>query len=216
LAPALAQEFRATLTGRVGDPSDSPIAGAAIIVTNLGTNAINTAKTNSQGNYTVLFLRPGTYSVRVETPGFRIAQRGPLELSVNQTTTLNFRLELGALNQEVTVTTDNLILEQGTADRGGVIDEQSVREYPLNGRNPFMLAMLVPGVDFNGNLTYQRPFDNGAIADWNIGGGGNRNAEFLLDGAPNNSQAGGNNIAYVPPVDSVQEVTLQVNSYDAQ
>ena len=215
LAAVAAQEFRATLTGRVADPTDAPIANALVTITNRGTNAVNNAKTDSQGNYTVPFLQPGTYSVLVQAAGFRKALRESLELSVNQTATQNFKLELGTITQEVTVTAEAPILEQGTGDRGGVIDEQSVKEYPLNGRNPYMLAMLVAGVDFNGNLTYQRPFDNGAISEWGINGS-NRNTEFLLDGAPNNSQAGGNNVAYVPPVDSVQEFKIQTNSYDAQ
>ena len=89
-------------------------------------------------------------------------------------------------------------------------------ELPLNGRNPFMLAKIVAGVNFNGTVIYQRPFDNGAIAQWTINGGLYESNEFLLDGAPNNAQAGTNNIAYVPPVDAVQEFKIQTNSYDAQ
>ena len=69
-----------------------------------------------------------------------------------------------------------------------------------------------PAVNYNGSLAYQRPFDNGAIADFSISGGTNRSNEFLMDGVPNNAQAGGNNIAYVPPVDSVQEFKIQTNS----
>ncbi len=214
--PAIAQEFRATLTGRVADPGDAHISGAAVEVKNTGTNAVVSTKTDAQGNYSAPFLTPGTYAVSVEAPGFKKSVRSGFVLNVNQTATLNFRLELGAVTQEVTVTAEAPMLDQSTADRGGVIDDESVQEYPLNGRNPFMLSMLVAGVDFNGNLTYQRPFDNGAIADWSINGSGNRNNEFLLDGAPNNAQAGGNNLAYVPPVDSVQEFKIQTNSYDAQ
>src|SRR2546429_233418 len=86
----------------------------------------------------------------------------------------------------------------------------------LNTRNPFMLSYLAPGITYNGPAIYQRPFDNGAIADWSINGGQNRNNEFLLDGAPNNSIQGGNNIAYVPSVDAVQEFKIVTNSYDAQ
>src|SRR4026209_1382920 len=97
-----------------------------------------------------------------------------------------------------------------------VIDNARVPRLPLNARNPFMLSMLTPGITYNGPAIYQRPFDNGAIADWSVNGGQNRNNEFLLDGAPNNSIQGGNNIAYVPPVDSVQEFKIVTNSYDAQ
>src|SRR5262249_60936968 len=73
-----------------------------------------------------------------------------------------------------------------------------------------------PGIRYNGPAIYQRPFDNGAIADWSINGGINRSNEFLLDGARNNPIQGGNNIAYVPPVDAVGEFKIITNSYDAQ
>ena len=78
------------------------------------------------------------------------------------------------------------------------------------------LAVLVAGVNYNAQAIYLRPFDNGALADWSMNGGQNRNNEFLLDGAPNNANQGGNNIAYVPPADAVQEFKIATNSYDAQ
>jgi hypothetical protein len=210
-----AQEFRATATGRVADPSDAPIAGAAITVKNEGTNITATSKTDARGNYTVPFLQPGSYSITVAAEGYKQVTRSGIALTVAQTTAIDFKLEIGAVTQEMTVRAEVPVLEQTNGDRGGLVDAESVAEYPLNGRNPFMLSMLVPGVDFNGELVYQRPFDNGAIARWNVNGS-NSNNEFLLDGAPNNAQAGGNNIAYVPPVDSVQEFKIQTNAYDAQ
>src|SRR5262245_21401202 len=137
--PVLGQEFRATLTGRVADPGDAPISAAAVVVKNTGANTVSTTRTNSQGNYSMPFLAPGTYSVTVEAQGFKRTVLDEATLNVNQTATLNFRLELGAITQEVTVTAEASTLDQGTADRGGVIDDESVREFPLNGRNPFML-----------------------------------------------------------------------------
>ena len=65
------------------------------------------------------------------------------------------------------------------------------------------LAALVAGVNYNAQAIYLRPFDNGALADFSMNGGANRNNEFLLDGAPNNANQGGNNIAYVPPAEAV-------------
>ena len=78
------------------------------------------------------------------------------------------------------------------------------------------LATLVAGVNYNAQAIYLRPFDNGALADWSMNGGQNRNNEFLLDGAPNNANQSGNNIAYVPPAEAVQEFKVSTNSYDAQ
>ena len=211
-----AQEFRATMTGRVTDTSGAVVPSVPVQVKNVGTNEIATTTTDSQGNYTVPFLRPGPYVVIVEVPGFKKFTREGLLLQVGQAATVNISLEVGAVTETVTVTAATPLLETAKADRGGVVDSDRVREIPLNARNPFMLSMMVAGVQYNGNAIYQRPFDNGAIAEWTINGSTSRSNEFLLDGVPNNAQAGGNNIALVPPVDAVEEFKIQTNSYDSQ
>jgi hypothetical protein len=216
LASAAAQEFRATITGRVTDPNGLVVPGATVTITNAETGEIAVGTTTTEGAYTVPFLRPGLYTVSAELPGFRKVSQPNVRLEVGQTSTVNFQLQLGELNEQVSVIAESPILEAAKADRGLVIDNDRVNELPLNARNPFMLSYLAPGITYNGPAIYQRPFDNGAIADWSINGGQNRNNEFLLDGAPNNSIQGGNNIAYVPPVDSVQEFKIVTNSYDAQ
>jgi Carboxypeptidase regulatory-like domain/TonB dependent receptor len=217
LLPAFGQEFRATVTGRVVDPSNAAIASATVIVRNPQTNEAVTVVTNSDGVYTVPFLNPGVYSISIEAPGFKKYIRDKQVLQVSQTATIDVTLELGATTETVTITADaTTLLEETKADRGNVIENRRIVELPLNARNPFMLSTLTPGITYNGPAIYQRPFDNGAIADWSINGGLNRSNEFLLDGAPNNSIQGGNNIAYVPPVDAVGEFKIVTNSYDAQ
>ncbi len=211
-----AQEFRATITGRVVDTSDAGIPAATISVRNIGTNETRAVTADAHGNYTAPFLPPGQYTMTVEAPGFARVTRSGLVLNVGQSATVNVTLEVGAITQEVTITAATPLLEASKADRGGVIDQQRVTELPLIFRNPFMLSQMVAGVVYVGTPIWQRPFDNGAIAEWGISGGRKRGTEFLLDGSPNNAQAGGNNIAYVPPVDSVQEFKLQTNIYDAQ
>src|SRR5258708_1992211 len=210
------QEFRATVTGRVVDPSNAGVPSAVVVIRNTGTNELATATTDGQGNYTIPFLKPGTYNLSAEAGGFKKVTQEKLTLNVGQTVAINLTLEVGAVTETLTVNAETPLLETANADRGLVIDAQRVREFPLNARNPFMLSLLTAGVNFNGNIIYQRPFDNGAIADWNINGSYDRNNEFLLDGAPNNGQAGNNNIALVPSVDAVQEFKIQTNSYDAQ
>ncbi len=212
----LAQEFRATITGRIVDASDAAVPGAKVAVRNVETNEVTSAATDTNGNYTAPFLRPGQYSITVEASGFNKVTRSGLVLNVGQAATVNIKLEVGAVVQEVTVTAATPLLELSKADRGGVIDRQRVHELPLIFRNPFMLGQVVAGVVYQGTPIWQRPFDNGAIAEWGISGGRRRNSEFLLDGSPNNAQAGTNNLAYVPPVDSVQEFKIHTNIYDAQ
>src|SRR5260370_26487569 len=87
---------------------------------------------------------------------------------------------------------------------------------PLNARNPYMLGAMMAGVAFNGAAIWQRPFDNGAIAQWSMNGGRDSSSEFFLDGAANEGQMGGNNVAYVPIVDAVQEFNVMANMYDSQ
>ena len=210
------QTAQATLTGRVLDSSNAAVPNATVEVVNTETSQIVRVLADATGTYAAPFLRPGIYSVSVEAPGFKKFSRSGLSLGVNQVMTVDVLLELGSITEQVTITAEAPLLETSNADRGGVIDTQRVHELPINGRNPFMLGRLVAGVSFSGQAVWERPFDNGAIASWHINGSPNRTNEFLLDGAPNNAQAGGNNIALVPPVDAVQEFKIQTNSYDAQ
>ncbi len=212
--PAWSQEFRATITGRITDNAGAVLPGVTVTATNSQTNEVASAATNSEGAYLLPFLKPGVYKVTAELEGFSKYEQDKVELEVGQARTINIELPVGARSETVTVVAE--AIEATKADRGLVIDNARVTELPLNARNPFMLSYLSPGITYNGPAIYQRPFDNGAIADWSINGGQNRNNEFLLDGAPNNSIQGGNNIAYVPPVDAVQEFKIVTNSYDAQ
>ena len=211
-----AQEFRATLTGRVLDSSGATVPNVNVAARNVETNEETTAITGSQGTYTIPLLRPGNYTLTAEAAGFKKYVREGLQLQVGQTAAVNISLEVGQVTESVNVTAEAPLLETTKADRGGVIDTQRIHELPINGRNPFLLGAMIAGVNFHGAAIWQRPFDNGAIADWTINGGQARGTEFLMDGAPNNAQMGGNNIAYVPPVDSVAEFKIQTNSYDSQ
>jgi hypothetical protein len=210
-----AQEFRATVTGHVTDPSGSAVPKVTVQITNTGTNEVTPGVTTGLGVYSLPFLRPGAYKLTAESPGFKKYVRDGIVLNVGDVIGVDIRMEVGQNTESITVSAEALALETESADHGLVIDQKRVMELPLNARNPFMLAMLAPGVNYSGNQIYQRPFDNGAQADWTVNGGLDRKNEFLLDGAPNNAQAGGNNIALIPPVDSVQEFKIQTNSFDA-
>jgi len=211
-----AQEFRATVKGRVLDSSQAALPGATVSVQNVETNELATTTTNEQGNYTVPFLRPGLYAVTVELAGFKKQTSSGLRLQVSEVAEINAQLEVGDVTEEVTVTSEGPLLETSNASRGTVIDAARIAELPLQSRSPMALATLVAGVNYNGAAIYLRPFDNGALADFSMNGGQNRNNEFLLDGAPNNANQGGNNIAFVPPAEAVQEFKVAINSYDAQ
>lgn len=216
LCPLRAQEFRAVLKGSITDPTGSVVPQAKVQVRQLQTNQENEVASDNQGHFTVPFLQPGDYEVSVTAAGFKTYHRTGLNLMVGQTASLDIRLEVGDLAETVRVTSEAPLLDSVKADRGMVIDNQRVTEMPLNGRNPIMISSMLPGVNYNGAAIYFRPFDNGAIATWSINGSGQPKTEYLMDGAPNNAQAGLNNIAAVPGVDAVAEFKIQTNSYDAQ
>ncbi len=213
---AAAQEFRATVRGQVIDSSKGALPGATVTLTNTATNETASAVTNADGSYSVPFLRPGSYTMSVELSGFQRYTRSGMVLQVNETATINVEMGVGGLTEQVSVTAESPLLETSNASRGTVIDSARIAEVPLQSRSPMALVVLVAGVNYNAEAIYLRPFDNGALAAWSMNGGQSSNNEFLLDGAPNNANQGGNNIAYVPPAAAVQEMKISTNSYDAQ
>ena len=203
-ALAIGQEFRASIGGHVLDNTGSSVPQAKVQAINLNTKEIYNAVTDSSGSYLIPLLRPGQYKVTVTAAGFKQFVRDDVTLVIGQAAGIDATLQVGEITQTVEVTGEAAMLETETANRAGLIDSRSVAELPLNsGRNPFMLGLTASGVTFRGASIWQRPFDNGAIAEWVVNGAMQRNNEFLLDGAPNNAQMGGNNIAYVPIVETV-------------
>lgn len=219
-----AQESRATLTGRVSDPAGAAVPNATVVIRNQQTNLETTVTTGDEGNYTVPALQPGRYTVSVEAQGFKRAESDQVELFTASTATFDVSLEIGSFGETVTVNTDAPLLEPDTASRGQVIENERISELPLVGRNPLNLATLAPGVTFNGNPQFNRPFDNGDNVNFSINGGLNRHNDFLLDGTPNNAATdanatrtvSSNNIAFVPSAEATEEFKIQTNSYDAQ
>jgi len=219
-----AQEFRATLTGHISDPGGAAVSGAQVTTTNLQTNEQKTATTSEEGNYTIPFLQPGRYNVTVEGQGFKKAASNIVELHTADKATFDVALEVGGVGETVNVNAEAPLLEPDTASRGQVIEQARISELPLIGRNPLNLATLSPGVTFNGNSAFQRPFDNGDNVNFSINGGLNRHNDFLLDGAPNNADTdanasrtnSSNNIAFVPSAEATEEFKIQTNAYDSQ
>ncbi|HZP05138.1 MAG TPA: carboxypeptidase-like regulatory domain-containing protein [Terracidiphilus sp.] len=219
-----AQETRATLSGRIQDPSGAAVPGAKVSVTNTATGVVTEVNSADDGNYTIPFLIPGNYTLTANANGFKTAQQTNVILHVGDKLAIDLSLPIGGTSEVVTVTDTAPLLETGSATRGELIDSVHVEKLPLVGRNPFMLAQLVPGVQFQGNPSFQRPFDNGDNANFSINGGLRQSNSFLIDGAPDDavSDVAGDrshanlNVAYIPSVDATQEFKIVNNFYDAQ
>jgi Carboxypeptidase regulatory-like domain len=211
-APAFGQDFRGAIIGRVIDSSSARLPGATVTATNTATNVASSTTTNGDGSYSILYLTPGTYTVAVELAGFKRVIREAIEVRIGDRLTLDFSLDLGRLEETVSVRAESPLLNLASASAGQVIDEKRISLMPLSDGNPFVLSRLVPGVAYTGDLKFSRPFDNGGTSSINADGstGGN---EFTLDGSPN--MANGRRVAFVPPAGAVQEFKVQTASFDA-
>jgi hypothetical protein len=213
----LAQEFRGSITGRIVDNSGAAVANANVTVTNAATNVSSSTTTNESGDYTALYLPPGSYTVTVEASGFKKSTRQNVELRVGDKLQIDLRLEVGNVSDTVNVTSDAPILETNSATAGQVIDRRRISELPLSDGNPFTLTRLATGIGYVGDLKFSRPFDNNGSSDF-ISNGLSRGGghEFTLDGIPNTDDNGSMRVAFVPPADAVQEFKVETASFDAQ
>src|SRR5204862_6464479 len=124
---------------------------------------------------------------RDEKSGFKTTTRNDIELRVADKVTVNLQMEVGQVTETVTVSGAAPLLEETTSSRGETIDNVRVTQLPLNGRNPVNFTNLTPGVIFNGNPQFTRPFDNGDNINFSINGGLQQTNNFLLDGQPDNA-----------------------------
>ncbi len=209
---ALSQESRATLLGRVTDPSGALILGAKVRATNVATNTTAVSETNVQGNYEIPYLLPALYQVEVEISGFKKAIRTDVELHVADRQVVDFKLELGAMAESVTVGGETQLLETATASSGTIMQSRQASELPVVGGNAFYLARLTPGVLSSAGRQAGNPMDTGAGTDIIVNGVRSGSSEITLDGVPNMAERDG----ALPPIqDLVQEFKIQTVTFDA-
>ncbi len=206
-----------SVDGAVKDPSGALLPGARITLTHRDTGQSRTAVTGDVGSYFVPLLNPGGYTVVAEKEGFR---KGVQEVVVEtgKKARADFALELGQLTESVAVTVQAPLIEASTASISRNIQQRSVQDLPLLGRNPLRLVQLSAGITWNNNTqgpqsTSSTLQDVSGSSYLSVNGSNNRVNEFLIDGIPNNIQDRAN---YLPPVDVVEEFTVQTNALDAE
>jgi Carboxypeptidase regulatory-like domain len=209
---ASAQDFRGAITGRILDSSNARLPGVTVTATNVATNVASSTTTNGEGDYSILFLNPGTYTVTAELSGFKKVSRPGIQVSIGDKLEVSLTLEVGRMEETVSVTAESPLLATTSGSTGQVIGEQAISMIPLSDGNPFALARLAPGMTYNGDLKFSRPFDNGGTSGIVTGGASGGN-EFSLDGSPN--MANGRRVAFVPPAGAVQEFKVETASFDA-
>jgi hypothetical protein len=211
-AVGAAQDFRGAITGRVTDASGARLPGATVTATNVATNVGSTTTTDNDGGYAILYLQPGSYKVTIELSGFKKLVRDGIEVRVGDRLTIDVGMEVGGVEETVSVRAEAPLLEMSSASAGQVIDEKRIALMPLSDGNPFVLSRFVPGVAYTGDLLFSRPFDNGGTSSITADGASGGN-EFTLDGSPN--MANGRRVAFVPPAGAVQEFKVETANFDA-
>ncbi len=214
LALAYGQIDTGSISGSVRDSSGAMVAGADITVTNLATRVTVSTVTNNSGFYQVLALIPGTYSVKAAAPGFGTQVRNDAVVNVQSKLEVNFSLAVGQISQETIVTASEPLLQTQSANVGGVVEGEQIRDLPLNGRRYADLALLEPGVQKNPAVA------NPAVDRFSANGNYDLQNYFSLDGVDNNSgstnlQEGSVQVVQPPP-DALQEFRVQTRTYSAE
>lgn len=204
-----AQQFAGTIRGTVSDSAGAVVVGAEVAITNIATNVTRNAVTAENGTYVVPQLQPGLYRVTVKKTGFKAGTVDEVKLDVQQVREVDVNLEVGAATETVTVSASGTsAIETTSTTVNQAIENKRVVDLPLNGRNPFALASLSPGVQ--SSLGGSSP---------SISGGRNATSEVAIDGITN---VGAENnvsildLAYTPSVDAVQEFSVQTNAFSAE
>jgi hypothetical protein len=223
-AMAFGQTEGARISGRVTDPTGAVIAGAECKITNVDTNTSITTTTNQDGIYVIPNLRPASYQLTIQKEGFRTVVRPDLQLYVQDAVNENFTLALGLVSETSSVMGTPL-LQTDSAAVSTVVDQQFVRNMPLNGRSFQSLIALTPGIMFTSQNLGQGQFSvNGQRSNANYFMVDGVSANFgttisglgqtLAGGVPGFTAQGGTN--GLVSVDAMQEFRVQTSSYAAE
>lgn len=214
-SPVLAQST-ATLQGTVTDAKGAVVPNATVTVRNRSTSFERTTQTDTDGNYQAAALPVGTYSVEVKIQGFKTQVADNVILEVAKTVVQNFQLDVGAISEQVLVSSDVPVIETATTSVGTVINQRTVQEIPLNGRHFVDLGLLIPGSvtpPQNGFLT--APLRGQGSFAFNTAGGREDTVNFMINGVNLNDMVQ-NQITFQPSINTVQEFKVDNSTFSAE
>ena len=202
------------ILGVVTDANGGVVAGATVTVVNLDTGIQNTAVTGADGSFEVRPLPEGYYSVSVSYTGFKTWTVPKVQVTIRERKRVSPLLEVGEVSEKVTVQATTELLQTEKSETGGIVEERTIRELPLNGRDVVELAQLLPGVRYEG-----RSFTT-SCADGNmsrIQGLGHRDdqSEFRVDGVASNSVCDEGGTA-IPNPDTIAQFNVSTSNFSAE
>jgi hypothetical protein len=214
-----AQTSRGTVTGTVLDPSGAVIGGAHVTLTGVETGIQLSTDSNEAGVYRFDAVDLGVYHLTVTQPGFATYVGTEINVEANRTTTIDPRLELGAAEARIEVSTESSeILTRDSPLRGGNFQAGEVRELPLTSLNPLSLARTLPGAtEASGSFVWGGT-TAGAIngGGFSINGQRPRGNNYMLDGTENNEVEFSGEEQVFTIADAVEEVSVQTGNFGVE
>ncbi|HET9741392.1 MAG TPA: carboxypeptidase-like regulatory domain-containing protein [Terriglobales bacterium] len=203
-----------SLRGIVSDPSGAAVPGAQVSIVNSNTGLTRTSTTGPAGEYVFQQVLPGTYTLRVEAPGFDRYQRSNVVLKVELPETANVEMKVGQVREVVSVTSEEPELNTTDSSVGRNMGKAEIEELPLLGENMPLLLSFEPGVAYNGDKYLQDGYDTRAGA---VNGEHSDQNNIRLDGVDDNDQFNGYSFVGVLPSTqfSVQEFRVTTSNYTA-
>jgi len=218
-----AQNITGSIVGTVTDATGATVPGASVTITDQGRNAvIRTVQTDSSGNFSAPLLPVGKYSVAVEVKGFKKFVQRDIVLNVNDSLTVNAKMEVGEIIQEVSVQSSAMQVELQQPVVGNLIEGAQITELSLNSRNYEQLVSLMPGVTNTSTsdqiyLGVSNPLSGVSNAvTFAINGGRTDQNNWTIDGADNVDRGANLTLLNYPSVDSIAEFKVLRGVYSAE
>ena len=212
-----AQQPFGTIVGTVTDSTGATLSSVTVAITNAETQVSQVVVTSATGDYSVPYLASGTYTIKMEHPGFQAAMISQVMVRAAQTTRADIRMEVGEVTEVVEVSAASAALQMDSAAVGTTIDSNAVSDLPLNARTFAQLATLVPGVAPQGAVNIGTDRKRGSIGTaFAITANGFADVQnsFIFDGVPA-MDLDSYNFAFSPSIDAIAEFKVQTNSYSS-
>jgi hypothetical protein len=209
---AYAQLGTAGISGLISDTNGAAVPQARVVVKNKATGQSRETTTSGVGTYTFQNLPPATYEVRVQATNFAAAVVDPVTLNVGEVPAINVTLSPAGAQETVVITpADVLNVDTNTSEISGVINERTLVNLPLNGRNFLDLAFLIPGNAPAPNYDPTKTTTIEVSSAGQLGRGGN----IAVDGADNNDDVVGGTLQNFPQ-DGIGEFQIATNRFSAE
>jgi hypothetical protein len=211
--PAFGQGFQGGLRGSLKD-AGGVLPGAEVTLTNEQTNISRSTVTNERGEYVFTNVDPATYKLKATLQGYKTVDQSGIRIGTQQFLTMDLTMEVGRIEENVTVTGSAPIIETSNASRGTDLDSQTLQTLPAPGRNAFMVGTSVPTVIPSGDAQFNRQQDQTNASLTSLGGGTRRGNNYTLDGVPITDMQG--RMSANPTIEALDDVKVQVHTYDAE